>query len=176
MNDLFTNQNIFLRALEKEDLDYLYKWENSIDIWHLSNTLIPFSRFTLKQYIETSSQDIYEAKQLRLIIQHKGTGKALGTVDLFDFDPYNLRAGVGILIAEKSERKKGFAGEALDILIRYSNQILNLKQLYCNILENNEDSLKLFISRGFSITGAKKEWVRAGNQWITEFMLQRIFH
>lgn len=176
MNELFTNQHILLRALEKEDLDYLYKWENSIDIWHLSNTLIPFSRFTLKRYIEISSQDIYEAKQLRLIIVHRESGKAIGTADIFDFDPYNLRAGVGILIADKTDRKQGFAGEALDILIRYGQEILHLKQLYCNILENNEDSLKLFITRGFVITGAKKEWVKTGNQWITEFMLQRIFY
>ncbi len=174
MEEILENKNISLRALEKNDLDYLYKWENDTAVWNLSNTLIPFSRFTLEQYIETSRQDIYEAKQLRLIIEHKETGKALGTVDLFDFNPFHSRAGIGILIADKSERKKGYASEALDTHLSYCANILDLKQVYCNILENNEDSMKLFISKGFVITGSKKDWIKKGDEWLTQYFLQKI--
>ncbi|MFW5644904.1 MAG: GNAT family N-acetyltransferase, partial [Bacteroidota bacterium] len=77
MEEILQNSTIRLRALEKNDLDYLYKWENDTAVWNLSNTLIPFSMFTLEQYIEAASKDIYEAKQLRLIIEHKQTKKAL---------------------------------------------------------------------------------------------------
>lgn len=174
MKDLLKNKTILLRALEKEDLDLLYKWENDADIWSLSNTLIPFSKFTLKEYIESSRQDIFEAKQLRLIIEHIESEKAIGTIDLFDFDPYNLRAGIGILIAEKEDRNKGYASESLDAMIRYCSSVLDLKQLYCNILENNTNSLKLFISKGFVITGTKKEWIKLKDSWMTEFFLQKI--
>jgi diamine N-acetyltransferase len=174
MEEILENKNIRLRALEKNDLDYLYKWENDTAVWNLSDTLIPFSRFTLEQYIEAARQDIYEAKQLRLIIEHKETGKALGTVDLFDFDPFHARAGIGILIAEKDDRKKGYASEALDIHLNYCTNILNLKQVYCNILENNENSMKLFISKGFIITGGKKDWIKKGDEWLTQYFLQKI--
>ena len=176
MEDLLQNKNIRLRALEKEDLDYLYKWENNTSIWHLSNTLIPFSRYTLKEYIAAAAQDIYEAKQLRLIIEHRESHKALGTIDLFEFDPYHQRAGIGILIAEKSERKKGYASEALETMINYAAKVLSLKQLYCNILENNQESLKLFISKGFIITGTRQSWIKSGDNWLTEFFLQRILY
>ena len=44
---------IRLRALEPEDLECLYKWENDMDLWEVSDTLTPFSLFTLKKYIET---------------------------------------------------------------------------------------------------------------------------
>lgn len=174
MEEILENKNIRLRALEKNDLDYLYKWENDTAVWYLSNTLIPFSRYTLEQYIEAARQDIYEAKQLRLVIEHKDSGKALGTVDLFDFDPFHSRAGTGILIADKSERKKGYASEALDTHLNYCTNILDLKQVYCNILENNEDSMKLFISKGFVITGSKKDWIKAGDEWLTQYFLQKI--
>lgn len=170
------NTHIQLRALEKEDLDYLYKWENNPDIWYLSNTQIPFSRFTLEEYIEASRKDIYEAKQLRLIIESMETGDPLGTIDIFDFDPYNLRAGLGILIADAANRKKGYASESLDTIIKYSSEVLALKQLYCNILESNVDSLKLFISKGFTITGNKKEWIRINDSWHTEFFLQKLLN
>lgn len=175
MKDILKNKTILLRALEKEDLDILYKWENDTRIWKLSNTLIPFSKFTLKEYIESSRQDIYEAKQLRLIIEHQESKKALGALDLFDFDPYNLRAGIGILIAAPEDRNKGYASESLDTMMRYCIEVLDLKQLYCNILENNTKSLNLFISKGFVITGTKKAWVRVKEEWLTEFFLQKVF-
>jgi diamine N-acetyltransferase len=176
MKEILQNEHIQLRALEKKDLDYLYKWENNTELWHLSNTKIPFSKYSIDEFIKASQQDIYEAKQLRLIIQHRESEKPLGTIDLFDFDPYHLRTGIGVLIAEKNDRKKGYASEALDTLMNYCKEILSLKQVYCNILENNQDSLRLFISKGFIITGTKKDWIKQQGDWITEFTLQYLFY
>jgi len=67
----------------------------------------------------------------------------------FDFDPYHRRAGIGVLIADKASRKKGNATMALTCLIEYCFKTLLLHQLYCNILENNHESLDLFKKLGF---------------------------
>ncbi len=168
------NTRIQLRALEPEDLDVLYIWENDPSIWHLSNTLTPFSRFTLKKYMEQAQLDIFETKQLRLIIQKKADKSLIGAVDLFDFDPIHHRAGVGILIAYPEERHHGFGGEALESLRDYAFSTLGLKQLYCNICADNEDSLNLFIKQGYIITGQKKDWVKKGDTWLSEYFLQLI--
>ena len=90
--------NIYLRALEPEDLEFIYKIENNESVWEVSNTQTPYSRFLIRQYLENAHQDIYEAKQLRLAICLNDTFEAVGLIDLFDFDPRNNRAGVGILI------------------------------------------------------------------------------
>ena len=45
-------QEIQLRALEPSDLDFLYDLENDQCLWTVSNTLVPFSKYTLKEYIE----------------------------------------------------------------------------------------------------------------------------
>jgi len=172
MINIFENDNIFLRAMEPSDIDMLYKWENLPDNWLVSNTLNPFSRYTLEQFIDSSTKDIYENKQLRLMIIEKTTNAAIGAIDLFDFDPFHLRAGVGILIGEEKARKKGYASEALEALISYAGKILLLKQLYCNISEINEDSLKLFIEKSFVITGQKRDWIKTNNGFITEYFLQ----
>lgn len=172
MINIFQNDNIFLRAMEPSDIDLLYKWENQPDNWLVSNTFNPFSRYTLAQFIESATKDIYETKQLRLMIIEKSTDAAIGAIDLFDFDPFHLRAGVGILIGEQTARKKGYASESLEVLISYAGKILLLKQLYCNIGENNEDSLKLFIEKSFVITGQKRDWIKINNKFITEYFLQ----
>ena len=94
--------NIYLRALEPEDLEFIYKIENNESVWEVSNTQTPYSRFLIRQYLENAHQDIYEAKQLRLAICLNDTFEAVGLIDLFDFDPKNNRAGVGIVISNES--------------------------------------------------------------------------
>lgn len=166
-------KHILLRAIEPSDIDVLYQWENDADTWNVSNTQAPYSRFVLEQYIASAHQDIYSVKQLRLMICDSES-KAIGTIDLFDFDPNHLRAGIGILIAGKEDRRKGSASEALELLIDYCFTILNLHQVYCNITIDNEASVLLFQKHGFQITGMKKQWVREGDKFKDELLLQRL--
>lgn len=166
-------KTINLRAIEPADIDILYKWENDTSIWYLSNTIEPFSKFILEQYILSSNQDIYSKKQLRLMIDINESKKTIGSIDLFDFDPKNKRAGIGILI-NKNERGKGYASEALELLINYSFHTLDLHQLYCNISADNNVSLKLFHNFGFEIIGLKKQWNFINDKWMDEYMLQLI--
>ena len=60
--------NLKLRALEPSDLDLIYDVENDKSLWKYSNISSPFSRHTLKKFIESSHLDIIEHKQLRLVI------------------------------------------------------------------------------------------------------------
>ena len=171
------SENLQLRALEPEDIDLLYKWENDTSIWHLSNTLAPFSRFALEQYVMNAGDDIFATRQLRLMIDlHKeDPARTIGCIDLFDFDPVNLRAGLGILFVEQ-ERGKGFASEALDIMIDYAFSRLKLHQLFSNVISGNTASLELFKKKQFSVIGVKKEWIRIDYSWVDEYMLQLIDH
>ncbi len=172
--NILTGNNITLRALEPSDVDLLYRWENNSSIWSVSNTLVPFSRFLLEKYIADSHMDIFQARQLRLMIDHTDANdrETIGAIDLFDFDPMHRRAGIGILISEEKYRNRGFASEALRLLINYSFTILQLHQLFCYIDCDNKISIKLFEKFGFKITGEKKEWNKTPEGWKSEFMLQ----
>lgn len=149
---------IYLRALEPEDLEFVYAIENDPSIWEVSNTQTPYSRFLIRQYLENAQQDIYEAKQLRLAICKNEDFSTIGLIDLFDFDPKNDRAGIGIVIQQEGDRNTGLGSQALELLIRYAFSKLNLHQLYANIGVDNEPSIKLFTNFGFEKTGVKKQW------------------
>jgi diamine N-acetyltransferase len=161
------------RALEPEDIDLLYEWENDAEIWEISNTYEPFSKFILAKYIKESNRDIYESRQVRMIIETT-EGKAVGAIDLFDFDPFHLRAGVGILIHDEKERKLGYASDALELLCIYAADYLRLHQLFANISENNLASIHLFKTKGFELCGTKKDWRRTNNGWENELSFQKI--
>ena len=168
-----TGKKIHLRALEPEDLDFLYTIENNESFWEVSSTQTPFSRFVLEQYIVNSHQDIFEAKQLRLIIVDNISNISVGMIDLFEFNPLHKRAGIGILIIE-SEQHKGFASEAIELLINYSFNQLNLHQLFANITADNTKSLELFKKLNFKKIGVKKEWIFSKGAFKDEILFQLI--
>ncbi|MCC1484776.1 GNAT family N-acetyltransferase [Winogradskyella immobilis] len=165
--------HIYLRALEPEDLDFIYKIENDEEIWELSHTQTPYSKFLIKQYLDNAQKDIYEAKQLRLVISSY-KNEAIGLIDIFDFDFKNKRAGIGVLIQSDADRGKGYGKDALSLLVNYCFLQLNLHQLYCNIAETNSVSLSLFENEGFEVVGLKKEWNFDGKDYTNEYVLQLI--
>ncbi|MHC5201410.1 GNAT family N-acetyltransferase [Myroides sp. LJL119] len=168
-------QSIFLRALEPEDLEFIYQIENNINLWEFSNTQSPYSRFLIKQYLQNAHMDIYEAKQLRLVICDKTTSKTIGLIDLFDFDPTNNRAGVGIIIQHDSQRGLGIGRQALKLVMDYAKEHLYLHQLYANITTDNQPSIGLFTKAGFELVGVKKQWTRVGDTYKDEAIYQLIF-
>lgn len=170
---LLHGEKVNLRALEPEDLDFLYTTENDTNFWQVSNTQVPFSKFVLKQYLENTHQDIYEAKQLRLIIEESKTNTAIGMIDLFDFNPQHRRAGIGILV-HKMFQNSGFASDALSIFIPYCFKILNLHQIFANIISNNQQSIKLFSNFNFKKIGIKKDWLFIDGVYNDEFIFQLI--
>jgi diamine N-acetyltransferase len=167
-----TGVRVRLRAIEPGDEDILFKWENDQKYWQVSNTLTPFSRHILRQYLEHSHLDIFQAKQLRLVIEAIEPDMPVGLIDLFDFDPHHQRAGIGILIGDSAEWGKGYAKESLRILLRYVFSVLLLNQVYCSIDESNTASLNLFKDAGFRITGIKEKWNRTFTGWTNEWFLQ----
>lgn len=164
---------IYLRALESEDLDFLFAIENDASFWEVSSTQTPYSREVLLQYLANAHQDIYEAKQLRLIIAENNTAKRLGIIDLFNFNPQHKRAGIGVLIIE-NEQHKGYASEALTILIDYCFSQLDLHQLFANITADNAKSIGLFKKHHFTKIGIKKEWVFSDQKFKDEILFQLI--
>jgi diamine N-acetyltransferase len=165
---------IYLRALEPNDLEFVYAMENDQKIWEVSNTQTPYSRFLVRQYLENAHQDIYEAKQLRLAICKDEDFPAIGLIDLFEFDPKNNRAGVGIVIQQDENKNQKIGSEALELLINYSFYNLNLHQLYANISTKNAASIGLFTKFGFEKIGIKKDWILLNGHYHDEAIFQLI--
>ena len=164
-----------LRPLEPEDLNLLYAWENDPSVWEVSHTITPYSKFVLQQYLDQSQLDIYTTKQLRLVIMDLEENKAVGLVDFFDFDPFHLRTGVGVLVADQQDRRKGLAKQAIQLMLDYASKHLKLNQIYCNIAASNQPSMQLFQGLGFQKVGLKKQWLNTAEGYEDEYMLQLIF-
>jgi diamine N-acetyltransferase len=163
---------IYLRAIEPTDLDFLYMLENDECVWEVSNTATPYSKYVLKQYLENALRDIYEVKQLRMVICTSENNKAIGFIDLFDFEPKHQRIGVGIIIFSEKDRQKGYASQSLKLLMDYTFTHLGIHQLFANITAGNTASIELFEKLGFKKQGVKKDWIRADGTYKNELFYQ----
>lgn len=195
--DLLLGDKVALREMRDDDLELLFDWENRPELDYLGNEHEPLTEAQLSHFINHSTGDIYTDGQLRLMIDIKDSSPSLhqkdelstlsgqedslaalamtvGCIDLFEFDPYNQRAGVGILIADNEHRKQGYAAESLSLLTNYCFEVLNFKQLYCHIPVDNEASVRLFTSLGFEQTGRCKDWVKKGNEFIDAVFMQKV--
>lgn len=155
---LLKDDKIYLRALEPEDLDYLYKLENDSSLWRYGNTLSPYSRFVLRAYLEDSlTQNIFQLGQLRLMICCVETDEVIGTIDLYDINSKCRKAGVGVFV-EESHRGQGIAKRSLLLMREYGFKFLNLSQLYAKIVSDNTESIQLFSTKGYKQTGVLEKW------------------
>jgi len=166
---LLKGKHIQLRALEPSDLDWLFAVENDEVFWEVSNTIHPFSKELLSRYIANAHQDLFTARQLRLVIDYKN--KSAGLIDLYSFDPQHHRAGLGILVLPEFQTK-GVAKEAIQLLKKYAFEHLQMHQLYVNIAVDNAKSLELFKNLGFKQVGVKKDWLISKGKYKDELLFQ----
>ncbi|MDR0733974.1 MAG: GNAT family N-acetyltransferase [Dysgonamonadaceae bacterium] len=167
------NKNILLRALEPEDLEDLYRWENDSELWKYGSTIAPYSKFALRDYLTGSLQGLVQSGQLRLIAVDKKNGKSMGTIDLYGYDPVHLRAGVGILL-DAAYRHKNYGKEILGLIKAYAFRILHLNQLYAHIPESNIPSLRLFSACGYVQCGLLKSWQKSVEGFENVYVMQLI--
>lgn len=165
-----------LRAVDLSDADLFYEWENEISLWESGNTMRPFSRYALENYVLTSQNEPLEvAKQMRLMLDLccEDVTMTFGCIDVYDFDSRDSKAAVGIFVCE-SERRKGYARKALALLWDYVSRIYNLNQLYAYVASDNVQSRNLFSACGFENTACLKQWIQRGGKFKDVELYQKI--
>ena len=170
---MFTgNENIILRVAEPYDTDTIFRWENEMEIWRVSETIVPFSKHQIEQFL-LNNNDLTSEKQLRLMIDDAKNGDTVGCIDLYDFDSFNERAGLGIMI-DKNYRGKGYAKQAIRLLLDYCFNTLLLNQIYALTLASSTDSILLFESLGFERCGVRKQWCKTASGFVDQIEYQYI--
>lgn len=167
---MFKDDEIKLRALEPEDLEWLYLIENDAELWRWGNANVPYSRYILKEYIAGSRCDIYADGQMRLAVTMARTGMVVGCVDLMKFDARHLRAEVGIVVFPEFGNR-GYGARVLEMLAVYCREHIYMHQLYAIVSSTNFPACRLFEKAGYIRTAELKDWLRdAGGEYIPAWM------
>lgn len=163
---------IRLRAIEPEDLEFLYTIENDTSLWSVGNTNVPYSRYVLHDYIAHANHDIYVDRQVRLMVENEN-GNVVGIVDAVNFDPQHRRAELGIVIMS-AYRRQGYAKAAIEEMLHYALKVLHLHQVYVIVDKDNNAALKLFKCLSFKESACLSGWLYDGCDYHDSLLLQRI--
>ena len=166
-------KQIKLRAIEPEDLDLLYRIENDVELWNVSTSNVPYSRYLLHEYVANNKNDIYSDGQVRMIVENS-EGEAIGVADLVNFDPSNLRAEVGLIILN-DYRRQGYGIAVLNHIADYALRILHLHQLYAYVDVNNSPSLGVFQKADYKVAAEIKDWLYDGQNYHDSVLFQYVF-
>jgi diamine N-acetyltransferase len=169
---MIRGERTYLRALEPEDIDFLYQVENNQELWQVGVLQQPISRFTLTEYLKNAHQTLAEAGQMRLMIC-LNAGEPIGLIDLFDHDAINNRAGIGIALLQNF-RGQGLGAEALEVMKNYARNQLKLHQLFCHVQTENIPSVGLFSKCGFKTAGTLQHWLRTTEGYSNVYLMQCI--
>jgi diamine N-acetyltransferase len=168
------NKNISIRAIEPDDAQLIFRWENDKTSWVHSDNLLPYSLFQIEQFI-IEGHDIYQNRQARFMVDftEQDLSHTVGMVDLYDFHPHHRRAGIGVYI-DSAYRNRGIAFTSLQLVINHSFDVIGLHQLYCSILPENQTSIRLFNRLGFSLSGQQKDWYFENGKYHDQILMQLI--
>ena len=165
-----TYPSVELRALEPEDLDFLYRLENDPEVWQFSENQRPLSKNQIKKYLDHAHLDPFKIGQLRLVVTVAGA--SVGLVDLFDFNPKHGNAMIGVII-DPLNRNKGIGVKAVVAMCDYAKSWLNCRQLAAVITESNIHSIRLFEKAGFQKSGVMQDWITTPGGFETQLWYQK---
>lgn len=165
---------IILRAVEPEDVDFMFMIENDKSAWFVSDTTAPFSYHLLKKYAENYSADPWQDNQIRLIAENTDSGKSIGILDLYDLNCLHSRAFVGIYLLPEY-RHSGYGESILRAAFDYAEKNLMIDQLAAYISTDNAEAIALFEKCGFNCSGVMKQWHRSAGKKFDIKIYQKLF-
>ena len=172
---MIASNDIRLRASEPEDLELAYELENDTSLWAHGSTTVPLSHFTLKQFLESNSADLFADRQVRLTIERResdGEWKPVGFADLFNFDPRNNRAEIGLAVLPQF-RGQAVGEGAVRCLVEYAD-VVGLHCIYAVISEENEKASHTFERLGFTASARLCDWLWNGKSYVAACVWQKI--
>ncbi len=165
-----SSADIRLRAVEPEDLELMYRIENDPQFWNYGSTTVPYSRYVLRQYLETSRNDLFADGQVRLVIAKGRT--SMGFADLTNLDAIHLRAEIGLAVLREYQGQH-IGTTAIQCLCEYARRV-HLHQIYAIIATVNEPATRLFRSLAFTPSTLLHDWLRTEDGFVDAVVWQKV--
>lgn len=78
---------------------------------------------------------------------------------------------MGIGIGEREYWSKGYGTDAMNVILRFAFDELNLYRISLNVFEYNQRAIRSYEKVGFVVEGREREFLRrAGRRWDMIFM------
>lgn len=148
-------EKVYLSPKNAEDVEKFTEWLNDFQTTdYIGRSSQVMTLEAEKEYLEKN----LNAEASFFIIEEK-TNKLIGTIGLENISHINRKATLGIFIGDKEARNKGYGTEAINLILDYGFNYLNLNNVKLDVLGINERAIACYKKCGFKEYGRRRECV-----------------
>lgn len=145
-------ERIYLSPLCLEDAEQYVEWLNDFCVSDGIGSSSGVASITSeKEWLEKNSNPYSFA------IVSLNENKLIGNCGLNKVDLIRRTATLGIFIGDKNKRGLGIGKEAINLVLDYAFNYLNLNNVMLNVFSFNENAIKCYESVGFKEFGRRRE-------------------
>ena len=148
-------RRVSLRAFGSEDLDRTLEWVNDPEVTRFTGTVFPISSAEHQLWY----QELLKDRTRKMFAIVSSDGKHIGNIGLKAIDWISRNAEVQVYIGEAEFRGKGYGTEAIEAVVEFAFERLNLHRIYARVFSYNERAMKSFEQCGFQNEGLMREHV-----------------
>lgn len=166
--NLFHGQLVRLVAADpQKTAEAISKWSRDSEYWRLmdSSTTRPLSVKKVKEWIE-KDLDQNDPDLYWFLIHTLADDRLIGEIGLDKPQWNHGEAYVGISIGEREYWGKGYGTDAMDVILRYAFQELNLQRVTLNVFDYNPRAIRSYEKAGFKHEGrVRQRLLRENRRW-----------
>ncbi len=147
-------EKVYLSPMCVEDVEKYVKWMNDFKVTdglNGSKNLVTVE--SEREWIEKNNKD----GNFQFAIVKQENDELIGNCGFNELDLSNQKGSIGIFIGEEENRNKRYGSEALELLISYGFEYLNLNNIMLSVYSFNESAIACYKKVGFKEIGRRRE-------------------
>lgn len=165
--EVLHGESVTLRPPRESDVEAAYAWDRDPELaaWNGRSPISISLSAARRDYLAR-----WEDPNVKTFIM-EARGEPIGMVTLYDFR--NAGCELGIKIGAEDLRGRGYATEAVELLVGYAFDTLGLEVIRGSTLSHNERMRRVFEKNGFELVGDGSILSRFDNRRYTELFYER---
>lgn len=167
---MYTGEKVRLREYREEDIEMALLYINDPEIKALLNPGVPYP-LTLEDEYKwfqnlSAFNDLYN-----FAIETIEDEKYIGGCGINNLDWKNSIATVGIFIGDKNYWGKGYGTDAMQVLMRFIFEQMNINKIKLHVYSFNERAIKSYKKCGFSAEGVLRQEIYRNGEYHDEYIM-----
>ena len=159
---MIAGEHVILRAFERDDADRCYRWMNDPNIVRTLKTRYPIAFQNEVEWLERAMNPT--SNDRHFAIERKDDRTHIGNASIHDIDWVSRTGWFGLFIGEPAAWNRGFGSDAIQTLVRFAFDEMNLAKLRINVFGYNERAKHILLGQGFVQEGKlQRDFYRDGD-------------
>ncbi|MFX1374600.1 MAG: GNAT family N-acetyltransferase [Promethearchaeota archaeon] len=172
---MIKGERITLGPVKREYIESYLKWLNDPELTQYLSIYLPLTRMMEEDWIE-NLKNRNDTIVFSILVNDKDESeKHIGNCGLHNIDWKNRFAEVGIMIGEKEFQNKGYGTEAMELLVEYGFQQVNLNRIQLHVYDFNIRAINSYRKIGFIEEGRMRQ-AQFKNGKYHDMILMSILH